>query len=77
MRKEPGKPTLVNKILNELRKNPKGLWIRKLSRNLNEPVATVYKYITRDDYCGRFITVKAKPKELGGNMMIKLKRGKK
>ena len=73
MRKEPGKPSLIKKILKELSKNPKGLWIRKLSRNLNEPVATVYKYVTRDDYCGRFITVKTKPKELGGHMMIKLK----
>ncbi len=77
MRKEPARPRLVKRILRELEKTHKGIWIRKLSRNLNEPVATIYKYIIRDDYCGRLINVKKSPKELGGRMIIKLKVGKK
>lgn len=74
MRKEPAKPKLIRKILDEVKKNPNGIWIRKLSRDLNEPLATIYKYVLRDDYCGKFIKTEKAPRELGGNMMIKLKK---
>ncbi|MFQ5647751.1 MAG: hypothetical protein ACE5GI_07795 [Candidatus Aminicenantales bacterium] len=74
MRKEPAKPELIDKILNELKKTPKGIWIRKLSRNLNEPVATIYKYVCREDYCGKYIITKKSPQELGGHLILKLKK---
>lgn len=73
MRPGPRKNELVKKILNKLDKHPEGLWVRRLSRDLGEPVATVYKYVIRDDYCGKFVVVNKTPKELGGNMIIKLK----
>jgi len=77
VRKEPAKPELIKKILNELKRNPKGIWIRKLSRNLNEPIATIYKYILREDYCGKYVKTEKYPKELGGNTIIRLKGKKK
>ncbi|MBU0899135.1 MAG: hypothetical protein KKB03_01770 [Nanoarchaeota archaeon] len=73
MRKEPVKPELIEKILNEIKKNPDGIWIRKLSRKLNEPLATVYKYVLREDYCGKYITTEKSPQELGGHLMVKIK----
>lgn len=74
VRKEPTKPELIDKILKEIKRNPKGIWIRKLSRNTGEPLATVYKYITREDYCGKHITTNKIPKELGGHLFVKLKK---
>lgn len=71
MRKEPARKDVIKKILKELNANPKGLWIRKLARMIKEPVPTVYKYITRPDYVGRFVLIEKLPKELGGHMMIK------
>jgi len=73
MKKEPAKPELVEKILNEIKKNPNGIWIRKLSRNLSEPLATIYKYMLRKDYCGKYVIVEKYSKELGGHLMVKLK----
>lgn len=75
VRKEPLKRGLVKKILDELKRNSECIWIRKLSRNLNEPVATVYKYVIRDDYCGKYVTIERRSQELGGHLMIKLKSG--
>jgi len=74
MRKEPTKPELIKKILNETKKNPDGIWIRKLSRNLNEPVATVYKYVVREDYCGKYVKTEKRDRELGGHIMVKIKK---
>lgn len=71
MRKEPARPELIKRILNEVKKNPNGIWIRKISRNLNEPLATIYKYILREDYCGKYIITKKSPQELGGHLMVK------
>jgi len=76
MNKEPAKPRLVKKIINELKRNPNGIWVRKLSRNLDEPLATIYKYILRDDYCGKFVVKEKRPKELGGHLIVKLKMKK-
>ncbi|MFH1364169.1 MAG: hypothetical protein ABIH52_00775 [Candidatus Aenigmatarchaeota archaeon] len=73
MRKEPAKPELINKILQELSKHPEGVWIRKLARNIKEPLATVYKYVIREDYCGKYITMEKRDNELGGHLMIKRK----
>jgi len=69
----PAKKDLVEKILNELKKRPDGVWIRKLSRILNEPVMTIHKYINRKDYVGKYVTVNKLPKEEGGHMIILLK----
>lgn len=77
MKKGPAKPDLIKRILNELKKYPEGLWIRKLARILNTPTMTIYKYITRKDYVGKYIEIERKPKELGGHVMIKLKKGRK
>lgn len=77
MKEGPGKPKLIKKILNEVKKHPKGIWIRKLARVLNEPVMTIHKYINREDYAGRFVKTELKPHELGGHLIIKLKRVKK
>lgn len=73
----PRRPELVKKILRELRKHPEGIWIRKLARNLGEPVMTVHKYVTREDsgYPGKFIEiVQELPTERGGNTIIRLKK---
>jgi hypothetical protein len=74
--KGPQKPKLVHKILNELREYPEGIWLRKLARELNEPISTVHKYVTTEEsgYPSEQIEiVKKLPPELGGNIMIKLK----
>lgn len=75
--KGPQRPELVKKLLRELAKYPKGIWIRKLARNLDEPVMTVHRYVTlqKDGYPGEKIKiVKQLPTELGGHIMIRLKR---
>ncbi len=69
----PTRIKLSDKILEELKKHPEGIWVRKLARILNEPVMTVYKYVTRDDYLGRYLITTKLPKEEGGHLMIKLK----
>ncbi|MBI4173783.1 MAG: hypothetical protein HY519_03635 [Candidatus Aenigmarchaeota archaeon] len=71
MRKQPLRPDLVKKILAELQKHPKGVWIRKLARNINEPMATVYKYVSRDDYAGRYLVTERTAKELGGHIVVR------
>lgn len=73
----PQKPKLAKKILQELDKHPRGIWIRKLARELNAPISTVYKYVTTQErgYPGEKIEiVKQLPTEMGGNIMIKLKK---
>jgi len=75
MKKEPAKPELVNKILKEVGKHPNGVWIRKLSRILKEPTMTIHKYVNRKDYCGKYLVIEKKSQELGGHLMIKLKKG--
>ncbi len=77
MRKGPRKKELAKRILQQLRKHPRGIWVRKLARELKEPVMTVHKYITRQDYLGKAIKVKKLPKELGGHVMLTLKKKKK
>lgn len=75
--KGPQKPKLVKEILQKLINHPKGIWIRKLSRELDEPLSTVHKYVTtnKEGYPGeRIEIVKQLPQELGGHIMIKLKR---
>ena len=76
MKKEPLKPELVKKIIKEVGKYPNGIWIRKLARVLKEPVMTIHKYINREDYCGKYLVFKRRKQELGGHLMIKLKRVK-
>lgn len=75
--KGPQKPKLTKEIFEELSRNPKGIWIRKLARELGEPVSTVHKYVTtdREGYPGeRIEIVKQLPQELGGHIMIRLKK---
>ena len=74
--KTPAREDLIKKIRNEMKKNKNqdGIWIRKLARNINEPLATVYKYVTTNGngYLGdNIIIVKKLPKEMGGNIMIR------
>lgn len=76
----PQKQKLVKGILQQLEKYPKGIWIRKLARELNQPLSTVHKYVTTAEhgYPGEKIKIiKKLPTELGGNIMIKLKRREK
>lgn len=73
----PQKPRLSGKILRKLAKHPEGIWIRKLARELSEPISTVHKYVTTDErgYPGEQIEImKQLPAELGGNIMIRLKK---
>jgi predicted transcriptional regulator with HTH domain len=73
----PQRSKLVKKILRILKKYPEGIWVRKLARELNEPISTIHKYVMTDEegYPGEQIEiVKRLPTELGGNVMIKLKR---
>lgn len=75
--KGPGRPKLAEKILRELAKHPKGIWMRKLARNIKEPTATVHRYVTidKDGYPGEKIEiVKRLPTERGGNIILRLKR---
>lgn len=75
MRKEPMKPELVKRIIKEVGKHPKGIWIRKLARALREPVMTIHKYVNREDYCGKYLILERRKQELGGHLIIKLKEG--
>lgn len=68
---------LVKSILRRLKKCPDGIWIRKLARELEEPVMTIHKYVNRKDYVGRYVEKKKQPKELGGHVIIKLKKVRK
>ncbi|MDI6806261.1 MAG: hypothetical protein QMD14_00395 [Candidatus Aenigmarchaeota archaeon] len=75
--KGPKRLKLVEKILKELSKHPKGIWINKLARIIKEPRATVYKYVTtkKHGYPGEKIEiVEMLPSERGGNIIIRLKR---
>lgn len=75
--KGPQKPKLVKELMEKLEENPKGIWIRKLARELDEPISTVHKYVTidKEGYPGeRIEIVKQLPRELGGHIMIRLKR---
>lgn len=75
--KGPKRPVLVKKILKELAKHPKGIWSNKLARVIKEPRATVHKYVTirEHGYPGEKIEiVKKLPTEMGGNVIIRLKR---
>lgn len=75
--KGPKRPELVKKILKELEKRPNGIWINKLARILREPRATIHKYVTTDEYGypgEKIEIVKQLPQELGGHIMIRLKR---
>lgn len=78
--KGPQKPKLVKEILEELIRHPKGIWIRKLARELDEPVSTVHKYVTiaEHGYPGEKIEIiEELPAERGGHIIIRLKkRGK-
>ena len=72
----PQKPELIKKIMDELKKHPEGIWIRKLARILDEPVMTVHRYVTVKDegYPGDKIEIiEQLPQELGGRMIIKLR----
>ncbi len=73
----PERWELSEKILEELKKHPEGLWVRKLARLLDEPVMTVHKYVTKEGYLKRYLKVKKLPKEEGGHLMIKIKGVKK
>ena len=75
MRKEPLKPELVKKIIKEVGKHQDGIWIRKLARILKEPVMSVHKYVNREDYCGKYLILEKRKQELGGHLIIKLKKG--
>lgn len=68
---------LTDEIIKEVKKHKNGIWIRKLARNLKEPVSTIHKYVTLKDYAGKYLKVKKMPQELGGHLIIKLKRGRK
>ncbi len=73
----PKRPELVSKILEELKRHHDGVWINKLARILKEPRATVHKYVTvsKDGYPGEKIQIVRKlPDELGGHIMIRLKK---
>ena len=75
--KGPQKPKLIREILEELATHPQGIWIRKLARILDEPVSTVHKYVTinKEGYLGnRIVIIKQLPQELGGHIMIRLKK---
>jgi len=75
--KGPQRQELVKKILNEIAKYPKGIWIRKLARILNEPLMTVHKYVTTDEkgYPGEKIEIiEELPAERGGHILLRLKR---
>lgn len=75
--KGPKRPELVKKILMELKKHPDGIWGNKLARIIKEPRATVHKYVTTTEhgYPGEQIEiVKKLPAELGGHIMIRLKK---
>lgn len=72
----PYRKDLVDKIMRELKKHPKGIWIRELSRILNEPLTTVHKYVNEVEsgYPGKFVEiVEELPPKLGGHKKIKLK----
>jgi hypothetical protein len=68
---------LTDKILKEIKKHKHGIWIRKLARNLEEPVSTVHKYVMMKDYAGKYLEMKKAPQELGGHLIVKLKEIKK
>lgn len=73
----PQKPKLAKEIVEELRRHPKGIWMRKLARELDEPVSTVHKYVTtnKEGYPGEKIEViRQLSQELGGHIMIRLKK---
>jgi len=75
--KGPESKDLVKKILRKLEDHSEGIWIRKLARELKEPFPTVHKYVTTEEngYPGEKIKIiKQLPQELGGHIMIKLKR---
>lgn len=75
--KGPQKSKLTKKIIEKLKKHPNGIWIRKLAREIGEPVSTVYKYVTikKEGYPSNEIEIaKQLPRELGGHIMIRLKR---
>jgi len=72
----PSRQKLVKKILSELAKHQEGIWIRKLARIIDEPFATVYKYVTMNEkgYPGEKIEIVERlPAERGGNIIIRLK----
>jgi len=65
---------LTDKILKEVKKHKRGIWIRKLARNLKEPVSTIHKYVTSEDFSGKYLNTRRTPQELGGHLIIKLKK---
>lgn len=72
MKKGPAKKDVTKKILRVLQDNPKGIWIRKLARQIGEPLATVYKYVKRPDFAGQYVVMEKFSKELGGHLMLKI-----
>ena len=75
--KGPKRPELVKKILKKLSRHPKGIWSNKLARMIKEPRATVHKYVTTTEYGypgEKTEIIKELPQELGGHIMIKLKK---
>lgn len=75
--KGPKRPELVKKILKELNRHPEGIWSNKLARIIKEPRSTVHKYVTTSEhgYPGERIEIISElPRELGGHIMIRLKR---
>ena len=77
MLRGPRKPDLTLKIISVLKENPNGIWIRKLARIVDEPVSTVYKYVTTysDGYPGeRILVLKKNPSEMGGHIFIRHRR---
>jgi len=75
--KGPRKPELSQKIITVLKENPKGIWIRKLARIVDEPMSTVYKYVTtyNNGYPGeKILVLKKHPAEMGGHIFIRHRR---
>jgi hypothetical protein len=71
------RPDLTKKILDELSRRPKGVWLRKLARTIDEPVATVHRYVTvhREGYAGSHVVMsKPAPKERGGHIFVRLRQ---
>lgn len=71
------RPELTKKILDEVARRPEGVWLRKLARAIDEPVATVHRYLTvdREGYAGaRVVLSRPAPKEEGGHVLVRLRQ---
>jgi len=74
-KKGPARPNLAQEILDKLEEYPDGIWVRKLARELNEPVMTIHNYVLRkdNDYPGKFVEIveRLMPEE-GGHVKLRL-----